>query len=187
MLARRHQRRRACASRSCSRTSPRGCPGVQADGCPLDAGRGGGAQPRRAPRAPVERPELHDLDFLERADAGRARRSSATWCKSAVEIFVDRYAATSAADDVATLAASAEAIADWLLARPEPFAVIHGDYRLDNLMFGADADDVVAVDWQTLAVGPPARDVAYFLGTSIQVDERRGARGAPGGRLPRTS
>ena len=64
-------------------------------------------------------------------------------------------------------------MADWVLARPEPFAVIHGDYRLDNLMFGDDADDVVAVDWQTLAVGPPTRDVAYFLGTSVQVDERR--------------
>jgi hypothetical protein len=32
---------------------------------------------------------------------------------------------------------------------------VHGDYRLDNLMFGADDDDVVVVDWQTLDIGRP--------------------------------
>lgn len=60
-----------------------------------------------------------------------------------------------------------------MLARPEPFAVVHGDYRLDNLMFAPDDADVVAVDWQTLAVAPPARDLAYFLGTSLSTDDRR--------------
>ena len=73
-----------------------------------------------------------------------------------------------------TLRASANAITEWQLARAEPFAVIHGDYRLDNLMFSTTADDdVVAVDWQTMIVGPPTRDVAYFLGTSLDVDDRR--------------
>ena len=75
-----------------------------------------------------------------------------------------------------TLRASANAITEWQLARPEPFAVIHGDYRLDNLMFSTtEDDDVVAVDWQTMIVGPPTRDVAYFLGTSLDVDDRRAA------------
>ena len=54
--------------------------------------------------------------------------------------------------------------------------MIHGDYRLDNLMFSTtEDDDVVAVDWQTMIVGPPTRDVAYFLGTSLDVDDRRAA------------
>ena len=75
--------------------------------------------------------------------------------------------------DTATLRDAAEVIADWQLARLEPFAVIHGDYRLDNLMFPPDGDDVVAVDWQTAAIGPPLRDVAYFLGTSVEPDQRR--------------
>ena len=44
--------------------------------------------------------------------------------------------------------------------------LIHGDYRLDNLMFPPHGTGVVAVDWQTLAVAPPARDLAYFLATS---------------------
>ena len=49
---------------------------------------------------------------------------------------------------------------------------MHGDYRLDNLMFPEHGDGVVAVDWQTLAIGPPGRDLAYFLATSVLVDDR---------------
>ena len=40
-------------------------------------------------------------------------------------------------------------------------------------MFHPTDDEVVAVDWQSAAVGPPLRDVAYFLGTSLEVDRRR--------------
>ena len=31
----------------------------------------------------------------------------------------------------------------------------------------------MVLDWQTLAVGPALRDVAYFLGTSLSVEDRR--------------
>ena len=115
---------------------------------------------------------LHRLDFISgfTADTADFVGEIAT---TASEQFVDRYQQDLTADDAATLRASAAAIADWLRARQEPFAVLHGDYRLDNLMFGRAADDVVAVDWQTLAIGPPARDVAYFVGTSLTVDTRR--------------
>ena len=51
--------------------------------------------------------------------------------------------------------------------------LVHGDYRLDNLMFPEAGAGVVAVDWQTLAVGPPGRDLGYFLATSLHVDDRR--------------
>lgn len=147
-------------------------PGVQADGCSLERAEAAvlNLAGLHAPR--WNDPTLHDLDFLEGpTPEGAAFLGDVV--KSAVEIFVDRYAADLAAEDVTTLQQSADVMGAWPIARPEPFSVIHGDYRLDNLMFGDDATDVVAVDWQTLAIGPPARDVAYFLGTSITVDERR--------------
>ena len=50
--------------------------------------------------------------------------------------------------------------------------VVHGDYRLDNLMFSPDGA-VVALDWQTATVGSPTRDLAYFLETSLDVELRR--------------
>jgi aminoglycoside phosphotransferase (APT) family kinase protein len=115
---------------------------------------------------------LWSLDFVSGPSPdGAAFLGEVT--KSATEVFVERYGGDLEPADVETLRAAAEAIAAWVGARPEPFAVVHGDYRLDNLMFGTDPDDVVAVDWQTLAVGPPARDVAYFLATSLVVDQRR--------------
>jgi aminoglycoside phosphotransferase (APT) family kinase protein len=56
-------------------------------------------------------------------------------------------------------------------------ALLHGDYRLDNLMFpepdDGTGDGVYAVDWQTLTVAPPGRDLGYFLATSLDVEQRR--------------
>lgn len=69
--------------------------------------------------------------------------------------------------DRATVLESAEAIADWLVGSPERFSLLHGDYRADNLLFDPDRTRVTVVDWQTLAVGLPARDLSYFLATSL--------------------
>ena len=66
-----------------------------------------------------------------------------------------------------------EVLTEWQLNAGGPFAVVHGDYRLDNLMFSPDGQDVVAVDWQTVTSALPARDLAYFIGTSLPTDQRR--------------
>ncbi|MBE1536645.1 phosphotransferase family protein [Actinomadura algeriensis] len=89
----------------------------------------------------------------------------------AVETFVERFDGRLSGADVRTLRESAAAIAAWVVGRPERFALVHGDYRLDNLLF-ADDGRVTAVDWQTLGIGHPLRDLAYFLGTSLTPDDR---------------
>lgn len=61
----------------------------------------------------------------------------------------------------------------WLLLAPDRFALLHGDYRIDNLLFDPDLTRVTVVDWQTLTVGLPARDLAYFLATSLAPPLRR--------------
>jgi hypothetical protein len=48
---------------------------------------------------------------------------------------------------------------------------VHGDYRLDNLLFGGGSCKVV--DWQTVSWGPAVLDVAYFIGSCLSVDDRR--------------
>ena len=63
-------------------------------------------------------------------------------------------------------------VAPWLLAERDRFALLHGDYRLDNLLFFPDAAAVTVVDWQTLGVGLPARDLAYFAATSLKPELR---------------
>lgn len=88
----------------------------------------------------------------------------------AASTTIERLGARMAEADRTTVLESADVIADWLLRAPDRFSILHGDYRADNLLFGEGR--VTVVDWQTLAVGLPARDLAYFLGTSLLPDER---------------
>ncbi|MCP2193323.1 phosphotransferase family protein [Williamsia deligens] len=90
----------------------------------------------------------------------------------AIDTTIERLGDRLRADDVATLRAVAPHIAPWLMAEHDRFSVLHGDYRLDNLMFSPDRTSVTVVDWQTLAVGLPARDLAYLVATSVEPDRR---------------
>lgn len=90
------------------------------------------------------------------------------------ELFLDGLGDLVSPEDAATLRACVPAIGPWLLARQDRFGLVHGDYRLDNLMFGGPTDDqVAAVDWQTLSLALPARDLAYFVATSLPPEVRR--------------
>ena len=91
----------------------------------------------------------------------------------AVETFLEMLGDLVSAEDAATLRAAAPLAARWTLGRSERFGLLHMDYRLDNLLFHPTGSEVCAVDWQGMAVGLPARDVAFFLSTGLDVDERR--------------
>ena len=52
--------------------------------------------------------------------------------------------------------------------------VVHGDFRADNLLFGGEGhDDLAVIDWQGFGIGCGLYDVAFFLGTSVTSDVRR--------------
>ena len=53
--------------------------------------------------------------------------------------------------------------------------LVHGDYRLDNMLFGRSGSrrDLTVVDWQTVGWGPAMTDVAYFIGCALPVEDRR--------------
>jgi fructosamine-3-kinase len=147
-------------------------PGVQADGCTLQQ-----AEDAICNLAGLHAPRWNDESvfqhsYLRRHDAAGAEFMGQVTV-SATQEFVARYRDDLTSADAKTLQEAADGIAAWALTRPEPFSLLHGDYRLDNLMFAPAGSDVVAVDWQTLSVGPPLRDVAYFLGTSLDTDLRR--------------
>ena len=59
-----------------------------------------------------------------------------------------------------------DALIDWLEARvPEDdgqVSLVHGDYRIDNMMFAKDENRVIAVlDWELSTLGHPLADLAY--------------------------
>ncbi|MDT5177369.1 MAG: hypothetical protein QOJ95_1567 [Mycobacterium sp.] len=92
--------------------------------------------------------------------------------------FIERYR-----DDVAPehrevcerLVATFDAYLAAEAASGRPQGLIHGDYRLDNMLFGEDGADrpLTVVDWQTVTWGPALTDVAYFLGCALPVPQRR--------------
>ncbi|MHA7651636.1 DUF7064 domain-containing protein [Mycobacterium sp. ML4] len=53
--------------------------------------------------------------------------------------------------------------------------LVHGDYRLDNLLFGSAGAKraLTVVDWQTVSWGPAFTDLAYFLGCALPAADRR--------------
>ena len=85
----------------------------------------------------------------------------------AADITIEKLGPRMSADDRETLRAAMALVAPWLLAEPQRFSLMHGDYRLDNLLFDPDRTHITVVDWQTMGVGLPTRDLAYFTATSL--------------------
>jgi hypothetical protein len=92
----------------------------------------------------------------------------------ATQITLDRLGDRMTAQDRDTATESMSMVTPWLLAEPGRFALMHGDYRLDNMLFAPDRGKVTVVDWQTLGAGLPARDLAYFTATSLLPEVRSG-------------
>jgi len=105
---------------------------------------------------------LHRVDpaAVGLADFGRAggylSRQIARWSKQYHE------------DEAAGSVPSMDRLIEWLpqnlpAAEPQP-AIVHGDYRLDNLMFAPDGPRVLAIlDWELSTIGDPVADFAYYL------------------------
>ncbi|MDX6740113.1 phosphotransferase family protein [Actinocorallia sp. A-T 12471] len=59
-----------------------------------------------------------------------------------------------------------DALATRLAARlptPQPATIVHGDYRLDNVVISPDADVVAVLDWEMATLGDPLTDLASAI------------------------
>ncbi len=93
--------------------------------------------------------------------------------------FRERYA-TRLAPEVLDLGAGIVAKLDAYLARePSVRTIVHGDLRIDNILFSPSGDACWLVDWQTLGRGSGAADLAYLVGTSIADPSERAAADRP--------
>lgn len=90
--------------------------------------------------------------------------------------FLDRYGDALADDEQRIIAQVADAPACPLFEPPSmPFCLEHVDYRLDNLLIDerSSPPKITVVDWQSVRLGKPLNDVAYFLGAGLVPDVRR--------------
>jgi hypothetical protein len=114
------------------------------------------------------RSDLHDATWL-RGVSEELRPLYQAVVPVLFDQFLDRYGARIADDVRSTVIALRERLtlfSDY--ATPYP-CVTHGDFRTDNLLIDACEGTVAlaVVDWQTVGVGSPLLDVAYFLTTSL--------------------
>ncbi len=99
---------------------------------------------------------------------------------------VDRWTKQYRASETSRIEEMERLIA-WLPATvpvQERTAIVHGDYRLDNMVFHASEPRVAAVlDWELSTLGEPLADFAYllmnwFLGSLSRIEDLR-AHGVP--------
>ncbi len=104
---------------------------------------------------------LHDFDplALGLGDFGRPdnylQRQVARWSRQYAE------------DESSPRNADIDFLVEWLpahLPAKQPVRLIHGDYRIDNIVFHSSEARVVAVlDWELSTLGDPIADLAYNL------------------------
>lgn len=103
---------------------------------------------------------LHNFepDSLGLNDFGRPK----AYVARQIERWTKQYAA-SKTEDITEMARLAEWLPTALPIEPRG-TIVHGDYRLDNLIIAAEGTEVRAVlDWELSTLGDPLADVAYHL------------------------
>ncbi len=90
-------------------------------------------------------------------------------------VFSERYADT-LEPEFMELCETIAAMPELFSAREKPpQCIVHGDFRLDNMLFDVKgAEEPIAVlDWQTVTTGRAMTDIGYFLGCGIGDNLRR--------------
>lgn len=103
---------------------------------------------------------LHDVDIdaVGLADYGR----SGNYFERQIGVWTKQYRAA----ETGTLPA-VDTLIEWLPAHCPPESgrpsLVHGDFRIDNLIFEQNAPTVRAIlDWELSTLGNPLADLAYF-------------------------
>ena len=119
------------------------------------------------------------FDLLGRTEDGPFADTQGLY-RGALPTFIERFSHRLASEHQAFIEAIGVAHdCPMFNLRNANFALEHYDYRLDNLMIDDGRDSpsqppkVTAVDWQSVRVGKPLNDVAYFMGSALEPEVRR--------------
>jgi aminoglycoside phosphotransferase (APT) family kinase protein len=111
---------------------------------------------------------LHTVKFADRGLAGYGKPGN--YFDRQIGRWTKQYKASAdGAGPMSQPIAEMEKLVEWLPAHVPPAArdeskvsIVHGDFRLDNLMFDAAAPRVLAVlDWELSTLGHPLADFSY--------------------------
>ena len=121
-----------------------------------------------------DRRELTELDWVDEATES-SRHDRVELFRYLYPGFADRYREALTPEELDLGQWIAEAIPGLLAAPEGPRCLAHGDFRLDNILFGtgSPAPAITTVDWQTVTFGHGLADVAYFLSAGLAPGDRR--------------
>ena len=114
------------------------------------------------------------LTEIHAADVGRPELAAFARPGSYLERQVRRFAQLWEINKTRELP-HVDAVGTWLAAdlpEPLPPTVVHGDYRLGNMMVARDEPTRIeaVLDWEMGAIGDPRADVGYLLATYSEPD-----------------
>ena len=120
-------------------------------------------------------PTLADIEWLGQQENAQSTAMIAAAYQGLWPGFVAQYGSSLSSDALTLGEKFGASLGDWVRSRTPPYCVVHGDYRLDNLMFGTAEGGypLTTVDWQTVAHGSGILDAAYFIGNGLRVADRR--------------
>jgi hypothetical protein len=117
---------------------------------------------------------LRGIEWLGAPDATLVQIGRLLY-RSQLPAFLARFRERLAPDEAALIERVAASQGPPFEPLGDVFAVTHVDYRLDNLLIDETTSPptIGVVDWQSLTLGSPLADVAYFLGAGLLPEVRR--------------
>ncbi|HSM54471.1 MAG TPA: phosphotransferase [Erythrobacter sp.] len=146
--------------------------GNQLAGCSIEDARHGIVQAAGIHAPSWRNPAILELDWLLPDPA--ATSQVRTLYPGAQALFRERYADT-LEPEFMEICERLAASGTWMARSHPHVSLVHGDFRLDNMLFGIGngAEPIAVLDWQTLSIGHPLTDIGYFLGCGIGDTLRR--------------
>jgi hypothetical protein len=120
-------------------------------------------------------PSLSDIDWLGQPEDPEPNEMIQRVYQGLWPGFVAQFGAKLSAEELAVGEAFGTYMKEWRAYWAPPFTVTHGDYRIDNMLFGTAEGGypLTTVDWQTVGHGKGIMDAAYFIGNGPRVPDRR--------------
>ena len=147
--------------------------GDQLAGCTIDDARAAIRQAAALHAPSYGNAALTGADWLQPRPESIARLK--VLYPNAQSIFRERYAGLLAPELMQVCEDLNASIELWFGRDGGTRSLIHGDFRLDNMLFDlhGGAEAIAVLDWQTVAAGNCLTDIGYFLGCGIGSSLRR--------------
>ena len=141
--------------------------GDQVSGCELSDARSAIVQAAALHASSWGKEDMLTAEWVQSAP-GLSAQIEAMY-PQAQAVFRERYADKLDAEHMTVCDELAGLAPVYFGRSPQPECLVHGDFRLDNMLFDVRGGEepIAILDWQTVTAGKAMTDIGYFLGTGL--------------------